>query len=262
MPYPFPSADEQDRALAGVVSGNCARGLIVLVYSANKFPLSVPGSGGERDRRPARVLRALALFVTTGGQAHRADLGLVLGCREYPLVVLLLFGGVWADRVARHRIMIVAADLSRAVLHGGLAALIFVGEVKIWQVVVIEACFGAAQAFFQPAYTGLLPQTVPEPLIQEARALTEATANLATLLGPALATLLVLGIGAGEAFAVDAATFVFSAALLTRVNPPPSGDGRGVRPDGGRPSCRMARGGLPALVVGHNHGDRGRGPVC
>ena len=39
--------------------------------------------------------------------------------------------------------------------------------------VVIEALFGAAQAFFQPAYTGLLPQTVPEELIQEARALTE-----------------------------------------------------------------------------------------
>jgi MFS family permease len=167
------------------------------------------------------VLVALALFVTrrTGSPT---DLGLVLAAGSIPLVVLLLFGGVWADRVARHRIMIVA-DLFRAVLHGGLAALILVGEVRIWQVVAIEACFGAAQAFFQPAYTGLVPQTVPEPLIQEARALTEATANLATLLGPALATLLVLGIGAGEAFAVDAATFVFSAALLTRVNPRPRG---------------------------------------
>jgi predicted MFS family arabinose efflux permease len=53
--------------------------------------------------------------------------------------------------------------------------------------------------------------------------LTEAVANLANLLGPALATLLVLGIGAGEAFAVDAATFVLSAALLTRVRPRPRG---------------------------------------
>jgi hypothetical protein len=98
-----------------------------------------------------------------------------------------------------------------------------VGEVRIWQVVAIEACFGAAQAFFQPAYTGLVPQTVPEPLIQEARALTESMGNLANLLGPALATLLVLGIGPGEAFAVDAATFVLSAGLLTRVNPRPRG---------------------------------------
>ncbi|MGN6170854.1 MAG: MFS transporter, partial [Solirubrobacteraceae bacterium] len=163
------------------------------------------------------VLVALALFVTrrTGSPT---DLGLVLAAGTAPLVLLLLFGGVWADRVARHRIMIVA-DLIRAALHAGLAALIFVGEVRLWQVVAIEAGFGAAQAFFQPAYTGLVPQTVPESLIQEARAVTESMANLAILHGPALATLLVLGIGAGEAFAVDAATFVLSAALLTRVNP-------------------------------------------
>jgi hypothetical protein len=60
---------------------------------------------------------------------------------------------------------------------------------------------------------------VREPLIQEARALTESIANLASLVGPALATLLVLGIGAGEAFVFDAATFLLSAALLTRVKP-------------------------------------------
>ena len=69
-----------------------------------------------------------------------------------------------------------------------LAALIFAGAVQIWQLVVIEAVFGAAQAFFQPAYSGLLPQTVPERLIQDARALTETVENLAFLIGPALAT--------------------------------------------------------------------------
>ena len=91
---------------------------------------------------------------------------------------------------------------------------------QIWQLVVIEALFGAAQAFFQPAYSGLLPQTVPESLIQDARALTESMANLAFLIGPALATALVLGVGAGEAFAFDAATFVLSAVLLTPRQPP------------------------------------------
>ena len=100
-----------------------------------------------------------------------------------PLVALLLFGGVWADRLPRHRIMVVT-DLVRAGLHALLAALIFTGAVEIWQLVVIEALFGAAMAFFQPAYTGLLPQTVPESMIQDARALTESTANLAFLLGP------------------------------------------------------------------------------
>ncbi len=163
------------------------------------------------------VVVAIALFVTqrTGSAT---DLGLVLAAQSLPLVALLLFGGVWADRLARHRIMVVT-DCIRAGLHALLAALIFSGAVEIWQLVVIEAAFGAAQAFFQPAYTGLLPQTVPESMIQDARALTETTANLAFLVGPALATALVLGVGAGEAFAFDAATFVLSAALLLRIHP-------------------------------------------
>ncbi len=174
------------------------------------------------------VVVALALFITqrTGSPT---DLGLVLAAQTVPLVGLLLFGGVWADRLPRHRIMIVT-DLSRAVLHAVLAALIFAGTVQVWQIAVIEALFGAAQAFFQPAYSGLLPQTVPEPLIQDARALTESVANLAFLVGPALATALVLGVGAGEAFVFDAATFLLSAALLVLVKPRPRGEAPPPKP--------------------------------
>jgi MFS family permease len=163
------------------------------------------------------VVVAIALFVTqtTGSPT---DLGLVLAAQALPLVAFLLIGGVWADRLPRHRIMI-TTDVVRAGLHGLLAVLILSGPVQLWQLVVIEAGFGAAQAFFQPAYSGLIPQTVPEPLIGDAKALTETSANLAFLVGPALATVLVLGVGAGEAFAFDAATFVLSALLLVRVHP-------------------------------------------
>jgi MFS family permease len=163
------------------------------------------------------VVVALALYVTqTTGSA--TDLGLILGFQTLPLVALLVFGGVWADRLPRHRIMI-TADVARATLHALLAVLILTGEVQVWQIVVIEALFGAAQAFFMPAYSGLVPQTVPEELILEAQALTQWTENLAFLLGPALATILVLTVGAGETLALDAATFVVSALLLTQVRP-------------------------------------------
>src|SRR4030088_1023691 len=138
------------------------------------------------------VIVALSLFITqrTGSAT---DLGFVLGAQTLPLVGLLLFGGVRADRLPRQRIMI-ATDLARAALHATLAILIFTDAVQIWQIVVIEALFGSAQAFFQPAYTGLVPQTVPETLIQDAKALTESVSNLAFLIGPALATALVLGL--------------------------------------------------------------------
>jgi MFS family permease len=163
------------------------------------------------------VVVAIALYVTqTTGSA--TDLGVILGCQAAPLIALLLLGGVWADRLPRHRIMVVT-DLVRAALHTTLAILIFAGGASVLELALIEAAFGAAQAFFQPAYTGLIPQTVPDPLIQEARALTESMGNLAFMVGPAIATGLVLGVGAGEAFLFDAATFVVSAVLLLRVNP-------------------------------------------
>jgi MFS family permease len=89
------------------------------------------------------VIVALALYVTrrTGSPS---DLGLVLAAGSLPLIVLLLFGGVWADRLPRHRIMVVC-DIVRAALHGLLAVLIFAGGAAIWQLVVIEALFGAAR---------------------------------------------------------------------------------------------------------------------
>ena len=163
------------------------------------------------------VTVALALFVTdlTGDPT---DLGLVLAANAIPLVALVLIGGVWADRLPRQR-LIVATDLARFVLHGLLAALIFAGEVQVWQVVAIEFAFGTAEAFFRPAATALIPQTVAEAEIQQANALTTMSSNVAEFVGPALATALVLGVGAGSAFAIDAATFLISAALVIRIRP-------------------------------------------
>jgi MFS family permease len=163
------------------------------------------------------VIVALALFVIelTGSAT---DLGLVFAAASLPLVAFLLIGGVWADRLPRHRVMVVT-DLVRFTLHGVLAALIFAGVVQIWELIVIEALFGTAEAFFRPAANGLLPQTVPEEEIQQANGLSSLSNNIGEFAGPALATALVLGLGAGWAFALDAATFLASAALLTRVRP-------------------------------------------
>ena len=163
------------------------------------------------------VTVALALFIIdlTGSAT---DLGLVLAAHSLPLVGFILVGGIWADRLPRHRVVVVT-DLIRFALHGLLAILIFADVVRIWEVVVISALFGTAEAFYRPAATALLPQTVPEGEIQEANALTTMSNNVGEFVGPALATVLVLGAGAGTAFALDAATFIVSAALIIRVRP-------------------------------------------
>ncbi len=160
---------------------------------------------------------AMALFIIdlTGSAT---DLGIVLAAHSLPLVAFVLVGGIWADRLPRHRVVVVT-DLIRFALQAVLAILIFTDAVQVWHVVVISVLFGTAEAFYRPAVTALLPQTVPEGEIQEANALTSMSNNLGEFVGPALATLLVLGAGAGTAFALDAATFLVSAAVVIRLHP-------------------------------------------
>jgi MFS family permease len=164
----------------------------------------------------ALVIVAIGLFVTR--RTHDASaVSAVLAAYALPLVVCLLVGGVVADRVPRRQIM-VTADVIRGALHGLLAILIATGAVRLWQMIVIGALYGSAEAFFRPAYTGLIPQTVREADIQSAQALSGLSAELATFVSPALATALLLGVGAAAVFAVDAATFALSASLLLRVH--------------------------------------------
>jgi len=152
-----------------------------------------------------------------------SDVGIVLGAYSLPMVLFVLLGGVLADRLPRQRVM-VASDVVRCVLHATLALLIVTEVVQIWHMVVIGALFGTAEAFFRPAYTGLVPQTVDEDDIQSAQALSGVSQEVAEIVGPALATALVLGVGGAAAFAVDAATFAISAFLLLRLNPRQRGD--------------------------------------
>jgi hypothetical protein len=161
------------------------------------------------------VIVAIGLFVTrlTG---NPSDVGVVLAAYSVPLVLLVLIGGVIADRLPRQAVMM-AADTIRGLAHGALALLIATGTVRIWHMVVIGLLFGTSEAFFQPAYTGLVPQTVPEDDIQAAQALGGLSRELASFVSPALATALVLGAGGAVAFGLDAATFAVSAATLWKV---------------------------------------------
>src|SRR5690349_4013491 len=161
------------------------------------------------------IIVAIGLFVTRLTGDPR-DVGVVLAAYVLPLVLFLLVGGVIADRLPRQAVM-VATDVIRALLHGTLALLIALGAVQIWHMVVIGVLFGTSQAFFQPAYTGLVPQTVPENGIQQAQALNGVSRELAAFVSPALATALVLSVGGAVAFALDAVTFAISAATLSRV---------------------------------------------
>ena len=157
------------------------------------------------------VALAFAVLELTGSVT---DLGLVLACQTVPLIVFVLFGGVWADRVGRRRLML-GSDLVRAGAQGVSAAVLLSGAAQIWQLAVLQAVYGIAAAFFGPASTAVVPDAVDPGSLHEANALIALSGNVATVLGPAAAGVMVATIGPGWGLAVDGATFVASAGCLT-----------------------------------------------
>jgi MFS family permease len=161
----------------------------------------------------APVAIAFAVLELTGSAS---DLGLVLAARMIPQLVFMLVGGVWADRLPRHLVMF-ASDLLTGSAQAATAALLLTGNAEIWHLVVLQAVGGSAFAFFFPASTGLVPQTVEAPLLQQANAVLRLALNAGSIGGAALGGILVAGVGSGWALAIDAATFFVSASFLVRM---------------------------------------------
>jgi len=147
------------------------------------------------------------------------DVGLVLAAASVPMVVLSLAGGVWADRLRREWVMI-ASDLVRAVAAGAAAALLLSGHATVWSLMLLGLAFGGGDAFFYPAFGALIPQLVPGGRLQEANALRGISESFGWFVGPALSGVLIAAIGPGGTIAIDAATFLVSAAFLTTLRVP------------------------------------------
>jgi predicted MFS family arabinose efflux permease len=152
-------------------------------------------------------------FAVLGLDSSASALGLVFAARMVPMVVLVLVGGVWADRLRRNVVML-TADGVRACTQATAGFLLITGRAEIWHLMVLMAVYGAAQAFFDPASTGLVPQTVSSDLLQRANGMLQLSRSTANVVGPALGGVLVATVGAGWAFVADSATFIASAAFL------------------------------------------------
>jgi MFS family permease len=160
---------------------------------------------------------ALAFAVLDIGGA--SDLGLVLASFTIGRIAFVVAGGVWSDRLER-RLVMLTADLVRALAQAILAALLLTGAADIWHFMLAAFAVGSASAFFGPASTGLVPQTVSRERLQEANAFLSLSDSATHLAGPALSGLLVATAGSGVVFAVDAASFLASAAFLAFLRVP------------------------------------------
>lgn len=140
------------------------------------------------------------------------DIGIVLACRTIALLASLLVGGVVADRVSRRRVMMVA-DVVRFTSQGIVGVLVVTGHAAVWELAASQAVIGGASGFFTPASSALLPAVAGDS-ITEANALNGIVNSFGGIVGPAIGGALVVGVGAGSALLVDAASYAGSALLL------------------------------------------------
>jgi predicted MFS family arabinose efflux permease len=178
----------------------------VLLLSARV--VSVLGTGF------ARVALAFAVLGLPGGSGGR--LSSVLACQAVPQLVLILVGGVVADRMSRSRLMALS-DVLGAGAYSGLAVMVLSGHAPVAAMCLFAVAAGTASALFAPAMDGLVPLIVPAGRLQRANGLLRMGRNGSMLLGLALSGVTVALVGAGWALALNAASFVVSAALTARL---------------------------------------------
>jgi MFS family permease len=164
----------------------------------------------------ANVALAFAVLDLTGS---KADLGFVLAARSIPQVIFLLVGGIWADRLPRHVVMLMSNVVS-GTSQGVIAALLLLGDAQIWQLMALAAVNGMSSAFFFPASAGIIPQTVPRAMLQSANAILRLGQNSSWIAGAAIGGLVVAATNPGVGIAVDAGTFFLAALLTARIQLP------------------------------------------
>ncbi|KDP91241.1 transporter [Clavibacter cf. michiganensis LMG 26808] len=151
--------------------------------------------------------------------AGPAEVSVVLACQALPQLLLILVGGVVADRVSRSRLM-VSAEVTATAAWVGLALVSGSGTPSITGLAVLAAVSGIATAVFTPAMSGVVPQLVRPEQLQRANATIRVGQNAALLIGLGLSGVVVAAFGATTALVVNAASFGVSGILIARIRVP------------------------------------------
>lgn len=151
------------------------------------------------------------LILSSGGGAQ--ELGIVMAAYGIPRTACMLLGG-WLSDSLRPRLLMLITDIIRALLVGILAALTLWGHPTLWQLCAIAAPLGGLGGIFMPASRSILPEILSNDDLQAGNALDLSFLQGADMIGSAVAGIVVATFTAGMGMAIDAASFVVSAATL------------------------------------------------
>lgn len=169
----------------------------------------------------------LALSWLTYRLTHSAFLlGLVGFAGQILTFALSPFAGVWVDRMDRRKLLVIT-QVAAAAQSLALAGLTLAGIITINEIIALAALQGLIDAFDMPARQSFVTKMVPDKEdLSNAIALNSSTVNVARLVGPSVAAVVIARMGEGWCFAIDGVSYlaVIASLLMMRITPDAPGD--------------------------------------
>jgi MFS family permease len=181
-------------------------------------------------------------------------LGLTTAARYGPILLLSPYAGLLVDRRAKRRILLIT-QCGLGLVSAMLGAAVLAGEIRLWQIFVLALLFGTFSAVDNPARQAFVQEMVGRSLIRNGVTLNSTTVNVARVIGPTIAAVLVSTIGIGWCFVVNAISFGFVIVSLLSLNAgqlhpvPPVHRGGGQLRAGLRYAVRLPAVARPLLMM-------------
>ena len=149
-----------------------------------------------------------------------AALGITTGLQFLPMLLFSLWGGVLAERFPKRRVLICTQAFS-ATTAAVLGVLVLTGTVATWHVFLLAFLLGVGTSVDGPARHSFVIEMVGREQVPNAVGLNSASFNVARIIGPSVAGLLIVAFGdnTGPVFLLNAASFAAVIFALTRMNP-------------------------------------------
>lgn len=160
-----------------------------------------------------RVAQGLLVLELTGSGTA---LGIVTALQALPVLFFGAWGGVFADRMSKRNILYVTQALS-GVSSLVMGALIITGTIQLWMVYGLAVFLGFIKVFDNPTRQVFVREMVGNKLLTNAISLNSMEMNLARVIGPTLAGILVATVGLGACFVVDGFSYIIVIVMLYRM---------------------------------------------
>ncbi len=169
------------------------------------------------------------VWIVYEGTGSALDVGALGTSFVLASILFSVFGGTWADRYDRRRLMI-GADLARALALGVVVVTLLLVGLDLPVLLGANFVVGAFTTVFSPAEQAILPALVPPEQVPDANGLVSSSRSALRFVGAAVAGAFIVTVGATVGVAVNALTFLLSAALLVGMIVPGGGRTGRARP--------------------------------